>query len=69
MKCNLHETQSSINQTRKKPHNFMRVQEEKSKAAVERQRHAKRCVVPQDWGEERFKGRWISLLQLLLPSW
>jgi len=36
----------------------MRVQEEKSKAAVERQRHAKRCVVPQDWGEERFKGRW-----------
>lgn len=42
---------------KQKPRNFMRVQEEKSKAAAERQRHAKRCGVPQDWGEERFKGR------------
>lgn len=42
----------------------MRVQEEKSKAAAERQRHAKRCVVPQDWGEERFKGKWEATFHI-----
>lgn len=44
----------SINQE-KKPHDFMKVQEEKSKAAAEHQEHSKRCVVPPGLGGEKIE--------------